>query len=115
MAPVSHLLFQTESPTSWSTGSHLEASHRVGSCFLHRSIIAFIAILLFLLVLSIPVIRSLLSRDEDQDEDFDNLNDQQDVSLDGMESLLVTVEEYDTFVGQQDYFLDEKTFSRSCR
>ena len=72
-----------------------------------------IAVLLFLLMLSVPFILSLFTKDEDDEfEDFDNFPDQQDRSLDGMETLFVTVEEYDTFVGQQDYFLDEKTFSR---
>ena len=108
MAPVSHLLSQIEPPRSWLTDS----PHRVGSCLLHHSIIAIIAILFFLLILSVPFIHSLFSEDDTEFEDFDNFPNQQDHSQDGMETLLVTVEEYDTFVGLQDYFLDEKTFSR---
>ena len=110
MAPVSHLLFQTEPSSTWSTDPLLEQSHNVGSCLLHYSIIAFIAMLF--LSLSVLIIQSLFKKDETEDEDFENFIDQQDHSLNRMETLLVTIEEYDTFIGQQEYFLDEKTFSR---
>ena len=65
----------------------MEVLDTVGSCLQHCSFIVFIVILFLLLVLSIPAIRSLVC-DEEQEEHFD------------------------TFIGQQIPFLDEKEFLR---
>lgn len=103
MAPVSHLPIQTDKPNPLSTESALESLDSVRSCLQHCSFIAFVAILVFLLVLWIPAVRSLVCQDDEKDDkESDSFIGQQDHLDDEKAFLRVAINEYDAFIGQQD-------------
>ena len=89
------------------------SSDTIGSCLQHCSFIAFVAILFFLLLLSIPAVRSLVFEDDEKDyRTFDSFIGQQDQLPGEKDFLRVTIDEYDAFIGQQDQYHDEKASQR---